>query len=200
MIFVLFSHSGSGKSTILRELQKDPNVDVNIKATSRLSRGQEDDVICVSREKLLNNNNYLVYSQGYTLKNGEIIYYGINRTQIDNSLTRDRSHWLICGKIEIIRELKHIYLGKVIVIYMSFDAPIEVIQNILLSRRNTEKEDYSKRINSIVQRKTDYENNIELFDYHIINHYKTNKASIDREIKRLVEECKAIMRISEGGY
>ncbi len=197
MIYVLFGHSAAGKTTVLNMLKSSYQIDVNIKATNRLSRDENDDVVSYrSVTDFINDKMYspYIYSHGYADKDGSIIYYGINKWQIDMSLRYNRPHWLICSSIEMYNALLDEYFPYTVLIYLSARFPKKRIINYMKQRKFSETEDMRIRINSLAERKRDFASNRMLFDHIIVNNYKKTVNETQREIRRLVYLCIDIMK------
>lgn len=197
MIYVLFGHPASGKTTLLNKLKSLYPIDINVKATNRLFRDDDDDVLSFeSAADFLNDDTYspFVYSHGYADRKGNKIYYGVNKKQIDDSLRNNRAHWLICSSINMYTAMLDEYFPYILLICLHTDFPKKQIVNSITHRRFSNREDLPKRINGICARKRDYANNYELFDYTLINHYQNTSADIEAEICRLSGRCIDIMK------
>lgn len=197
MIYVLFGHSAAGKTTLLKKLSKMYYIDMNIKATNRASRGDDDDVVTFKTVEDFPEEYYdrsLIYSHGFEKVAGGRIFYGVNSLQIDEALSNGVPHWIICSSIDVDSKLMVRYYPFVVLVYLAADIPKSRIVSNLLSRRFSERENLQKRIESISAREADYSNNMYLFDYRLTNHFQTEKASIDAEMHRLSLECIRIMQ------
>lgn len=195
MVYILFAHSGSGKTSLLRQLQKEYPITFNIKGATRASRGEDDDLVSYPMAEFpMKLYAPYVYVQGYKSALGEETIYGINAAQLADAVANGKPHWIFCSKLNIVRRVMRDYPDRAVLIYMYMDAPVDILKSILKSRDHLQQEDLNSRLMSVDERKQDYERNRNLFSHVLVNHYQSNKQEIGNEIHRLCAECINIMK------
>jgi len=134
MIYLIFGASGSGKTTLVNLIKSNyDNVDVHEKATTReIRRYDDDEIISLPLGIPTDKYDYIYNQYGYD--------YGIEKVQIEKSLSMNRYHFIICNDIETIEKLKNDYPEKVTVIFLCFDAPKEELTKIQKKRKISDDE------------------------------------------------------------
>lgn len=179
MIYIIFGASGSGKTTLLDIIKSNyDNVDVHIKATTRNVRLYDDDEIVSMPLGIPKDKYEYIYSQyGYE--------YGIEKSQIEKSLLQNRPHFIICNDVETIEKLKNDFRGKVTVIFLFFNAPREVLEQIQKTRKISDDE-INVRLNKIQYLNQVFIENPNLFDEVIKNNYGDSPNKMLKQIDRVV--------------
>ena len=180
MIYVIFGASGSGKTTLLDIIKSNyDNVDVHKKATTRNVRLYDDDDEIVSMPLGIPTEKYdYIYSQyGYE--------YGIEKLQIEKSFSQKRLHFIICNDVETIEKLKNDFRGKVTVIFLFFNAPREVLEQIQRTRKISDDE-IDVRLNKIQYLNQVFIENPNLFDEVIKNNYGDSPNKMLKQVDRVV--------------
>jgi len=179
MIYIIFGASGSGKTTLLNIIKSNyDNVDVHTKAVTRNVRLYDDDEI-VSMPLGIPTDKYdYIYSQyGYE--------YGIEKAQIEKSLIQNRPHFIICNDIETVEKLKNDFLGQVSVIFLCFDAPKEVLEQIQKTRKISDDE-IEVRLNKIQYLNQVFIEKNHVFDEVIKNNYGDAPDKMLKQIDRII--------------
>jgi len=179
MIYIIFGASGSGKTTLLNIIKSNyDNVDVHVKAVTREVRLYDDDEI-VSMPLGIPKDKYdYVYSQyGYE--------YGIEKMQIEKSLSQNRPHFIICNDVETIEKIKNDYRGKVKVIFLCFDAPREALEQIQKTRKISDDE-IDVRLNKIEYLNQVFIEKPALFDEVIKNTYGDSPNKMLNQVDRVI--------------
>jgi len=195
MIYIIFGASGSGKTTLLDIIKSNyDNVDVHVKATTRKVRLYDDDEIVSIPLGIPTDKYDYIYSQyGYE--------YGIEKAQIKKSLSLNRPHFIICNDVETVEKIKNDFRGKVTVIFLFFNAPREVLEQIQKTRKISDDE-VDVRLNKIGYLNQVFIENPNLFDEVIKNNYgdSPNKMikQIDRVISGLQQKNSNIQEILEN--
>lgn len=180
MIYIIFGASGSGKTTLLEVIrEKYDNVSIHIKGTTRKKRDYDDEELMCYGDDLPNGKYDYVYGlYGYE--------YGIEKKQIDDALRKGENHFIICNSLEIIDRLKKDFPAKIIVIYLRFDAPRSIIEQIQ-NTRNISDDEIELRLNKISKIEEDFLNHSEVFDEVIVNTFgKIPEKSLTRQINRIL--------------
>jgi guanylate kinase len=177
LIIIIFGASGSGKSTLLKELRKISNhISINQKATTRPPKKDDSDEI-----KCVNVVDDETYPYIYKIYGYE---YGINKKQIEDAINKDQDHLIICNDIPIIRKIKGDYGERVKAIYISCDAQLEYIEQMLKSL-GLPDDQVNLRIAGIEDRKKLYNDNCELFDGVIHNNLKDPLCKLLKQFDKL---------------
>ena len=164
MIYIIFGASGSGKTTFMNLIKSNfDNVDIHEKATTRKIRRYDDDEIISIPSGIPRDKYDYIYNQyGYE--------YGIEKAQIERSLSMNRCHFVICNDIEIIERIKNDYRGKVTVIFLCFDAPREELIKIQ-KKREISDDEIDVRLNKMEYLNQVFIENTHVFDEVIKNKY-----------------------------
>ena len=113
-IIIIFGASGSGKSTLLEQLiNSGGQYSIHMKGTDRKPR-QCDGVEIICDDKFgPEQYDYIYQTYGHR--------YGIQRSQIDNSINKNHHHFIICNDISTIKSIKRDYgqITKVIFHYFA---------------------------------------------------------------------------------
>src|ERR1017187_776160 len=127
LIVLVFGASGTGKSTLLQNLQEaGRQYSIHIKGTDRPPRKYDGvEIKCISEVKP-DEYDYIYQTYGFR--------YGIQRSQVDEALRQNRHHFIICNDVNVIRAIKRDYAQNVRVVFHSFDAPEEALRQIQQSR------------------------------------------------------------------
>lgn len=179
-VVLVFGASGSGKSTLLEGLMsKGRQYSIHIKETSRIRRQYDGiEIECVAT--FLNDNYDYVY-QTYGAK------YGIQRSQINEALSGNRHHFIICNDIPTIRSLKRDYGKAVRLVFLYFDAPRQVLEEIQ-QRRNISDDEINIRLAKIDTLYRTFVEEWNLFDGAICNRYGADPLDTARQMERLLED------------
>lgn len=179
MLFVFSAPSGSGKTTIVKEILKIfPELRFSVSATSRKKRvGETDgvDYFFLAKsdfEEKIRNNEFIEYEQVY-----DNSYYGTLKEQVDACLS-DGASMVFDIDVKGALSIKRFYGNKSVLIFVN---PPD--KNVLIERlrnRGTESEDdLKKRIERM-----DFEfEKIDEFDYVVKND----------ELSTAIEEAKQII-------
>jgi guanylate kinase len=180
MLFVFSAPSGSGKTTIVKEILKNfPELRFSVSVTSRKKRDNETDgkdyffLTKIDFEKKIKNNEFVEYEQVY-----DNSYYGTLKEQVDSCLSAGDS-MVFDLDVKGALSIKRIYGDKSVLIYVN---PPD--KNVLIERlrnRKTESEaDLKKRIERM-----DFEfGKKDEFDYVVMND----------ELSSAIEEAKQIIK------
>jgi len=179
MIYIIFGASGSGKTTLLNIIKSNyDNIDIHVKAVTRNVRLYDDDEI-VSMPLGIPTDKYdYIYSQyGYE--------YGIEKSQIEKSLLQKRPHFIICNDVETVEKIKNDFRGKVTVIFLCFDAPREVLEQIQKTRKISDDE-IDVRLNKIQYLNQVFIEKPNLFDEVIKNNYGDSPDKMHKQVDRII--------------
>ncbi len=163
LLLVLSGPSGSGKDTILTELEKrESNVKISISMTTRKPREWEIDGV-----------HYYFVTEAYfmrQLESGQVLeqaqyggnYYGTPKNPVDTWLNEGKT---VILKIEVqgAEKIRNLYPSSVSVFLMP--PSLKVLEERLRKRESEEEEEISRRILTAIgeiKRSIDY-------DYYIIN-------------------------------
>lgn len=161
MIYIIFGASGSGKTTLLEVIRgKYNNVSIHIKGTTRKKRDYDDDeLICYGDDLPDGKYDYVYGLYGYE--------YGIEKKQIDDALKKNENHFIICNSLETIDKLKKDFPAKIIVIYLRFDAPRNIIEQIQRTK-NISDDEIELRLDKISKIEEAFLNYSYVFDEVIV--------------------------------
>lgn len=180
MIYIIFGASGSGKTTLLEVIKKKySNTSMHIKGTTRARRDYDDEeLMCYGKSLPEGKYDYLYSSYGYE--------YGIERKQIEEAIKRKENHFIICNDLYVIGKIKKDFPVKVIVIYLRFDAPRSIIEQIQKTRNITDDE-IEVRLKKISSIEEEFIKHSECFDEVIVNTFgKIPEKSLTRQIDRIL--------------
>lgn len=155
MLVVLLGNSGSGKTSLIKKLIKEFNIKRIITATSRQIRPLEvngEDYIFLSKEdfeKKISDGEFVEYT--VFSKN----YYGSLKREVEKYLGKENA--ILALEKEGIKNLKNLYPGKVIGIYL------DISKNTCLERMQMRNDSHLK-IKDRLASFTDYEG---LYDYKL---------------------------------
>jgi guanylate kinase len=179
MLFVFSAPSGSGKTTIVKEiLNIFPQLRFSVSATSRKKRdGETDgkDYLFLAKsdfEEKIKNNEFVEYEQVY-----DNTYYGTLKEQVDDCLSEGGS-MVFDVDVKGALSIKRLYGKKSVLIFVN--PPDKTVLIERLRNRGTESEDeLNKRIDRM-----DFEfEKIDEFDYVVTND----------ELSTAIEEAKQII-------
>jgi guanylate kinase len=179
MLIVFSAPSGSGKTTIVKEILKIfPELRFSVSATSREKREIETegkDYFFISRhdfEEKIRNNEFVEYEQVY-----DNSYYGTLKSQVDSCLAEGCS-MVFDMDVKGALSIKRIYGGKSLLIFVNPPDKNVLIER-LRNRKTESEEDLKKRIERM-----DFEfGKKEEFDYVLTND----------ELSRAIEEAKQLI-------
>lgn len=180
MIYIIFGASGSGKTTLLEVIRgKYHNVSIHIKGTTRKKRDYDDEELMCYGDNLPDGKYDYVYGlYGYE--------YGIEKRQIDDALKKDENHFIICNSLETIDKLKKDFPAKIIVIYLRFDAPRNIIEQIQKTK-NISDDEIELRLDKISKIEEAFLNHSNVFDEVIVNTFgRIPEKSLTRQINRIL--------------
>lgn len=184
MIYIIFGASGSGKTTLLNIVKSHyDNIDVHTKATTRKIRMYDDKEIVSLPLGIPTDKYEYIYSQ-YGNE------YGIQKSQIDASLNKNRHHFIICNDVDTIEKIKLDYPRQVSVIFLRFDAPKEVLEQIQKTRKISDDE-IGVRLNKIQFLNQTFIDKSELFDEVVKNNFGDLPEKMINQIDRIINQSKA---------
>lgn len=114
-LFILYGPSGTGKSTLLRYLETNFNVETAPKYTNRPNRFTVDD----SRDFIFLEPSG--FPKELLLFKSYDYFFGIQLNEIENSFNRGNSHSVIVGNCEVVNNLINIYGKRAISIFVYCD-------------------------------------------------------------------------------
>jgi len=179
MLFVFSAPSGSGKTTIVKEILKIfPELQFSVSATSRKKRENETDgkdyffLAKSDFEEKITKNEFVEYEQVY-----DKIYYGTLKEQVDKCISEGDS-MVFDMDVKGALSIKRIYGNKSVLIFVN--PPDKTVLIERLRNRKTESEaDLEKRIERM-----DFEfGKKDEFDYVVTND----------ELSVAIEEAKQII-------
>lgn len=172
MIYVVYGASGSGKTTLLQSIYNEfGERAINRKGSTRKKRTYDcfDEIESfpegLPQDRFYNGNGYVYSQYGYE--------YGIEKQQLELAIKGNYPHFVICNDLEVIKQLREDFSGKIVVIYLDFDASEKDIAQIQKSRGICDDE-IKARISKIKFLKQQYKKYNKLFDHVILNHYGRN--------------------------
>jgi len=179
MLFVFSAPSGSGKTTIVKEILKNfPELRFSVSATSRKKRENETDgedyffMTKIDFEMKIKNNEFVEYEQVY-----DNSYYGTLKEQVDSCLSAGDS-MVFDMDVKGALLIKRIYGDKSVLIYVCPPDKNVLIER-LRNRKTESEEDLTKRIERM-----DFEFGKKgEFDYVVMND----------ELSTAIEEAKQII-------
>lgn len=162
-IILLFGASGSGKSTLISELETVNTFSIHKKGSTRPERQYDgNEITHVDEEELRLQYDYIYPRYGYL--------YGLQKCQFDTAVREEKIHVAICNDVNIIEKIKSDYQNLVTVIYLLFDAPRKVVEDIQRARNITDDE-VKLRLEKIDVLNNIFIEHCSLFDGVIINKY-----------------------------
>ena len=162
-IVLLFGASGSGKSTLFSELEAMSAFDIHKKGSTRPERQYDGHEITHVDENVLRSQyNYIYQRYGH--------FYGLQKCQFDTAIRDEKIHLAICNDISVIEKIKSDYQKFVTVIYLLYDAPRKVIEDIQREREITDDE-IRLRLEKIDALNNIFIEHSSLFDGVVINKY-----------------------------
>ena len=180
-IILLFGASGSGKSTLVSELETINIFSVHKKGSTRPERQYDgNEIVHVNENELRLQHDYIYSRYGY--------FYGLQKCQFDTALRDEKIHIAICNDVNVIEKIKSDYQSLVTVIYLLFDAPRKVIEDIQKERNITDDE-IKLRLEKIDVLNNVFIEHSSLFDGVIINKYGLRpKLMVNQLMNILMEE------------
>lgn len=164
-IFIIAAPSGSGKSSIVKQLlQASPRLKFSVSATTRSPRGEEKDgidyyFITVDEfKKSIEDDAFIEWEMVYEGK-----YYGTLKSEIDRIYNQDNFPLLDIDVVGAVN-LKRKYKDSVVSIFIKAPS-LQVLEDRLRLRGTDSEEIIQERI-AKAKYETDFE---QYFDYSVIN-------------------------------
>lgn len=185
MLFIIAAPSGSGKTTVVREvLKKLPDLVFSVSATTRKKRDYEvdgKDYFFISKEefeKKIENGDFVEYEKIF---DGN--YYGTLKNYIDELISKEKD---VIFDVDVngALSLKNYYKDLAVLIFLKPPDKEEVKRRLLL--RGTENEE---QINNRLQRFDIEMAKMKFFNYIIIND------NLEKAVNELVN---LILKIKKG--
>lgn len=183
MLIVITAPSGTGKTTIVRNVMKEySDIIFSVSATTRQRRGKEEDGIdyfFLSKEefeKKIANNEFVEYEKIFDNN-----YYGTLKSFVDDNLKNGRDVFFdvdVLGALSI----KKCYKEKAVTIFIKPPSKEEIKRRLI--ERHTES------MEQIERRLSRYDNEmakIKEFDYIVLN---DNLESAVNEVKKIIKKYK----------
>lgn len=162
-IVLIFGASGSGKSTLLTELRNTSDMfSIHKKGSTRPKRQYDGEEIVSVDENEIKKYEYSYNRYGYI--------YGIEKAQIENAVKKNKIHVIICNDVDLIEKIKLDFPGLVNVVYLLFDAPMKVIEEIQKTR-NISDDEVKLRLEKIDSLNKIFIENSQFFDGVIVNKF-----------------------------
>ena len=184
MLYVFSAPSGSGKTTIVKEVLKEfPGLMFSISATTRMKRENETDkkdYFFIKKEEFeakIENDEFVEYELIYDNN-----YYGTLKSEVDKCINAGKS-MVFDMDVKGALSIKRIYKDKALLIFVNPPDKNTIIER--LKNRGTESDEYlKKRIARI-----DFEMTLkDKFDV-VLNNF---------DLRTAVEEAKNIININKG--
>lgn len=167
ILFCLCGPSGSGKSTLCWSLARaEESVTVSISTTTRAPRANEvdgQDYFFVSNEEFASRIAAGRFIE-HAVFNGN--QYGTETINIER-VKDARQHILFDIEVEGVKQLKQIYVGHVVTIFV-FPSSMEILKQRLASRGTNSPEDVANRL-CIAERELNILRDPQFSDYIVVN-------------------------------
>lgn len=173
--FAIFGASGSGKSTILRLLQKiSPNVSIHRKDSTRPPRKTEpkEGTIELRFVKILNNEEYDIIYPLY----GHL--YGVRKNLLMKAFDKKEIHFIVINNISAIQQFKYMYPDAK-AIYIHTD-PEKIPENY----QKREGIELVERKRRILQQYHEFLENNTLFDHVVLNFWDLENST--KQLKNII--------------
>ncbi len=162
-LVLVFGASGSGKSTLLTELRNTSDIfSIHKKGSTRPRRQYDGEEITSVSDEEIKRYEYKYSRYGHT--------YGIEKAQIENAISKNKIHVIICNDVELIEKIKSDFPALVSVVYLLFDAPLKVIEEIQKTR-NISDDEIKLRLEKIDTLNKIFIENSSFFDGVIVNKF-----------------------------
>ena len=178
LILILFGASGSGKTSLVEQVaQMGNSFSIHMKVSDRPKRAYDDyELSCTSN---FNPREFEYIYQTYGHR------YGISKKQIDEAISNNQHHLIICNDISTIRSIKRDYGEIVKVIFHFFDAPRDEVKKIQIGR-NIADDEIELRLAKTAILYRQFVEEWELFDGTITNHFGDQISSLRISFEKLV--------------
>ncbi len=180
-LFVISASSGTGKTTLARELLKeDKNLVASISYTTRAPRGNErngEDYFFVGRKEFVDiqkKRGFLEWANVF----GN--YYGTPKKEVEEHLKRGRDALLLID-VQGAKKVKHM---KPDAVFIFLAPPSKEELKRRLEKRGTESRQEINKRYTVATRELEELNDLSLCDYRIVNRY----------IPRALEVLKSIIK------
>mgnify|MGYP003571288803 CR=1 FL=1 len=165
MIFIFSAPSGSGKSTLVNYLlQKFPNLEFSVSATSRKPRGQEKDGVEYyfktpqEFRRLIDNNELVEFEEVYP-----DLFYGTLKSEIER-IQKKGNHVVFDVDVKGGRKLEQIFGDEALSIFIA-PPSVEELRKRLVKRGTDTPEMIDKRVGKAAEEMQD----AKYFDKIILN-------------------------------
>lgn len=179
-VIVIFGASGSGKTTLMRLLQdSEDKYSVHFKTSDRPKR-KYDDLELIS-DQSFNPQDFDYVYQAYGHR------YGIQRSQIDESIQNNRHHFIICNDVSTIQALKRDYGKRIKTVFFYFDAPEEALLEIQKSR-GIDDDEIQIRLAKTAELNRQFLEYYDLFDGTLVNHFQEGTDALKHRMETLLAQ------------
>lgn len=184
MLYVFSAPSGSGKTTIVKEILKEyPEFMFSISATTRTKRENETDkkdYFFITKEEFeekIRNDEFVEYELIYDNN-----YYGTLKSEVDKCISEGKS-MLFDMDVKGALSIKRIYKDKAVLIFVNPPDKNTIIERLI--KRGTESDEYLKR-------------RIARIDFEMTLKDKFDVVLNNFDLKTAVEEAKNIINKYKG--
>ncbi|MFA5012117.1 MAG: guanylate kinase [Ignavibacteria bacterium] len=184
MLYVFSAPSGSGKTTIVKEVLKEyPEFMFSISATTRQKRKNETDkkdYFFITKEEFeskIKNDEFVEYELIYDNN-----YYGTLKSEVDKCLTSGKS-MVFDMDVKGALSIKRIYKDKALLIFVNPPDKNTIIERLI--NRGTESDEYLKK-------------RIARIDFEMKQKDQFDVVLDNFELKTAVEEAKNIIKKYKG--
>jgi guanylate kinase len=178
-IYIIYGASGSGKTTLISELgYLNIKVTVHAKGTTRKLRAYDEEEIVSVADVTSPEYDYIYANYGNK--------YGIQKSQIDASLSAGKHHFIICNDKPTIKKIKDDFPNRTRVIYLAFDMPEKILKQIQ-SERDISDDEIKLRLEKIKYLNEEFLADRGFFDAVIINKFGFPPARMLTQLRSLID-------------